>query len=772
MQNNTAFSSIKIDSANAKRERFNLTHNVNTTAGFGECQPAQVRLVVPNSKSVCGVESLVRAAPMVAPTYGDVKLKAWHHFVGMSDLLRSFTKFLVEQPYGTANGIKRQVSLPRMRVRELSVMALIGCHFTIYHYDPNLGSQAIVPDKNNARVSGWRLYDINDSAGGQAGCLNISQELVNIGVISNIAIEDSRFPGYVGTMISPAIFDPRLPSNIIPVNNVLDNVGNVPLIIDGFETVQNQDGTERSVAVSLESADHVFIREIALNGQKQYLAFAVRLSSFGKRLRKILIASGYKLNFTSGAYVNLMPLMAYYKAYFDTFGLCLYQNYESTNADVLLKQYDAGVNNFDWGNAEFCRFVTDLGNTFVTDAQDFISAHQRSDAVSTSSVGFINNIVIDPNYQGQMPVINVDQAQGTANEPNDVKDVTNHVFIDKVNHTEVTAELLKKLYKWTNRNTIAGRRIEQLLRAAGYGAYVDEQKSNFIGYTEVRINVTDINATADGMNTVTDNNSIVGETVGKAIGYDAKAANKKFSYENNEFGYWVTIVAVVPDSGYCQGIDPLLYDTDRYDMYQREMDALGFELTRKSAVVGSVDWENSSTDNGAPVEDPTRFDESFGLVPRFTRYKVQQNVANGDFTLRGTRAGYLPYMLDKYIEVGDRSVVEDNNASGVGRVFMAYKGEDYEKLPIAGNAWRFNSRYPWLNNFERIFASFLFDKGVVSNSQGIDLNHYEYTYNIYDSFIVQNRFEFITYAPMLAIEDSYGTTDENDGRGDMTMGKA
>lgn len=772
MQNNTAFSSIKVDSANAKRERFNLTHNVNTTAGFGECQPAQVRLVVPNSKSVCSVESLVRAAPMVAPTYGDVKLKAWHHFVGMSDLLRSFTKFLVEQPYGTANGIKRQASLPRMRVRELSVMALIGCHFTIYHYDPNLGSQASIPDLNNARVSGWRLYDINDGSGGQAGSLQISQALVNLGVISNIAIEDSRFPGYVGTMISPSIFDPRLPTNIIPVNNVLDTLGNVPIILDGFETVQNQDGTERSVAVSLESADHVFIREIEWNGQKQYLAFAVRFSSFGKRLRKILIASGYKLNYTSSAYVNIMPLMAYYKAYFDTFGLCLYQNYESTNADVLLKQYDAGVNNFDWGNAEFCRFVTDLGNTFVTDAQDFVSAHQRTDAVSTQSTGFINNIVLDPNYQGQSLVQNIDQAQGTSDESPLVKISTNHVFIDQVNHTEVTAELLKKLYKWTNRNTIAGRRIEQLLRAAGYGAYVDEQKSNFIGYTEVRINVTDINATADGMNTVTDNNSIVGETVGKAIGYDAKASNKKFSYENNEFGYWVTIVAIVPDSGYCQGIDPLLYDVDRYDMYQREMDALGFELTRKSAVVGSVDWENSSTNNGVPVESPTRFDNSFGLVPRYTRYKVQQNVANGDFTLRGTRAGYLPYMLDKYIEVGDRTVVEDANASGTGRVFMAYKGEDYEKLPIAGNAWRFNSRYPWLNNFERIFASFLFDKGVVSNALGIDLNHYEYTYNIYDSFIVQNRFEFITYAPMLAIEDSYGTTDENDGRGDMTMGKA
>lgn len=764
MQNNTAFSSIKIDTASRPRERFNMTHNVSTTAAFGECQPAQVRLMVPNSKGVCNLESLVRLAPMVAPTYGDVKLKCWHHFVGMSELLRNFSSFLVEQPHGTANGIKKMTDLPKMRLSHLSVMALVGCHFTAYIYDANNSDNVAIPDYQGSRKSAWRLVKA-----GSTGGLFVSKALSDQNFISNIAIEDARFPGYVGTMISPSMFSTHLPTNIIPVNNILDTLGNVPCILDAFDSVQNVDGSERYLAVPLNSADHVFIRKLTVNGNDTYVAFAVRFSAFGKRLRKILLACGYQLNFESGAYVNLMPLMAYFKAYYDTFGLCLYENYESTNANVLLKKFDAGSSTFDWGNTEFCRFVTDLGNTYVTDAQDFISAHQRTDAVSTGSVGFINNIVLDPNYNGQTPVQNLDQSQGTEYESNDVKYVTNHVFIDKVNHTEVTAELLKKLYKWTNRNTIAGRRIAELLRAAGYGKYVDEQKSNFIGYTEVRVNVTDINATADSFNTADGVGSTLGETTGKGIGYDEKAAKKSFSFENDEFGYWVSILAIVPDSGYCQGVDPLVYDTDRYDMYNADFDALGMELSRKSAVVGSVDWQNDSVDSA------NRFDESFGLVPRYTRYKVAHNIANGDFSLRGTRAGYLPYILDKFIDVGDRNVFEDEqDAAQNERLFIAAKQVDYESLPIAGNAWRYNSRYSWLNNFNRIFTSFMTDYGVYNNAYGIMASpeHYEYCYNAYDNFILLNTLYLTLYSPMLAIEDSYGTTDENDGHGDTKFGKA
>ena len=145
MKNNTQFNKITIDSANAKKEKFPWSRNFFTTCSFGECQPIQVKKTVANSKIVCGTDALVRLAPMVAPTYGDIKLKIWHNFVGMSDLIRSYTKFLSDQPDATTNGVVKQKFKPKMKLSEISTMVLIGAKMTIYDFD-TLNGQMSNPD--------------------------------------------------------------------------------------------------------------------------------------------------------------------------------------------------------------------------------------------------------------------------------------------------------------------------------------------------------------------------------------------------------------------------------------------------------------------------------------------------------------------------------------------------------------------------------------------------------------------------------------------------
>ena len=785
MKNNTQFNKITIDSANAKKEKFPWSRNFFTTCSFGECQPIQVKKTIANSKIVCGTGALVRLAPMVAPTYGDIKLKIWHNFVGMSDLIRSYTKFLSDQPYATTNGVVKQKFKPKMKLSEISTMVLIGAKMTIYDFD-TLNGQMSNPD---SKETNWYLYD-NDydtTPSGQGGpnCDRmqlIMDLLLQQSLIGEIQYEDSRFPSYRGLMFSPSLLCPNLPTNKIPCANQSWRVKQVdpdnPTLIyyyhnDWFGTIYHNDGTVWSPEVPLDKADFVFTRELGVDGFNNpvNVAIAVRLSSFGARIYKILKACGFELNFADNtSELDILPIFAYYKTYFDSFGLCLYQNYESTNAQYLLNQYDNGNSTrFDWGNAEFCRFVYDLGNCFVADVQDFVSAHQRTDAVSSNSEGFINNIVLDPNSQGQDNVPNIDQYPTPQNEHSTVADITNHVYINKVNHSEVTAELLKRLYKFTNRNTIAGRRIAELLRAGGYGSYVDEQKSSFIGYGEVQINVSDVNATADSYNTPDQRGSVLGEYVGKGVGYDDKTSSKKFSYETNEAGYWVTMIAIVPNAGYTQTLDPTLYAVEREDEYQREMDGLGMEFTRKSAVCGECDWYDKNSDG---IKNAYR--ASYGLVPRHTAYKVAHQLLSGDFALRSTRDGYLPYSVDKFIDCGDRRVVErfpEQALPGV-RFFTAHHGLTVSQLPLAGNAWRFNARYPWLNNFTRIFASYMTDFDIDLINDENDMLHYELMHKTYDGFIVLGKFLMDCYAPMLAIADSYGTTDENDGHGDMTFTKA
>lgn len=764
MRTNTDFNKIAIETGNRSRSRFGLAHEVDTTAGFGDCQPLQVRLLVPNSKTVASVESLVRCAPMVVPTAGKIKLKTWSHFVGMSDLLRSWSAFLTGKPYGSAAGVRVQSFTPKMRLKDLSCMVLIGSHVTIY--ERTQGADA------DAGLTEWSTYDFSTQS--STGLMNDVLTAIDPSTMMATNLTDARFPLYAGLMVSLRLFGSDLPSNMIPINNLMPSYaagswnGADWFHFNGSQLYSGVSFYEDSV--ELDSADYILVRKFGSGANEKELAFAVRLSAFGKRLRKILIACGYQVNFASAAEVNVLPLFAYYKAYFDTFGLCLYQNYESTDADVLLKQYDAGSSNFDWGNVNWCRFVYDLGSCFVTDTQDFISAHQRTDAVSSNSLGFVNNIVVAPNYNGQQLTDAMDQVSNPQLLPIANQPTTNHVYIDRVNHTEVDSELLKLLYKWTNRNTVAGQRIAELLRAGGYGKYVDEQKSNFIGYTELDIDVMDVNATADTFDSVGERASVTGEPAGKGFGYDKQAANTKFSFENDEFGYWVTLCAIVPNSGYCQGIDPVLYDTERTDFYAAEFDGKGMEFSRNSVVFGTTDWHVDGSANDA------HYDESFGLVPRFSRYKVAHDVLNGDFSLRGVRAGYLPYTLNKFLTAGDRRIYTDGTYDpnqGYYR-YKADNGMQVKNLPIAGNAWRFNSRYPWLNNFERIFVNFLKNqRGRNSDSaNAYVVTAYELLANYYDSFIIHNIVDMQTYAPMLPIEDSYGTTDDNDGRSDTTFTKA
>lgn len=769
------FNKINVDSGNRKRERFNFSRGVSTTCGFGECQPAQVKLCIPNSKHTCSVESVVRTSPMVAPTYGDMRLKTWHSFVAMSDLLHSFAPFLSGQPYGSAGGVRKQSKMPSMKLSHLAACCLIGAKITVYYQINDNDHYAYEGDPETDGEARWWLLDPRSGEG------MVNQLMANINV-SDVD-SDARFPGYSGLMFGAGTLCPMMPFNLLPCGNLQqysNEVDGVAYFSDFFgdfeDTVVNPLYSNRHVPI--DSADYCFVNQIGImhhhpEGEEHdawplntriNLMFAVRLSSFGKRLRKVLLGAGYQVNFYSQTEVNLLPLFAYYKAYFDSFGLCLYNNYESSNANVLLKKYDAGENLLDLGNATFMHFISDLANCYVTDDVDFVAAHQRTDAVSVENTGFINNIVLDPNYAGTEITDNISQRVNPDEQPMVVRDVTNHVYIDKVNHTNVSAELLKRLYKITNRNTIAGRRIAELLRIGGFGKFVDEERSSFIGYTETIVVVSDINATADSSNEVA--SSVVGETVGKGFGYDEKASNRTFSYENDEFGYWVTIQALVPNSGYCQSIDQTLYDLDRYDYYTSEMDGLGMEFSRKTVVYGAQDWTNPYQD------DYKEYDDSFGVVPRYSRYKTVPNIANGDFTLRGTRDGLLPYILDKFINIDDRYV---KDVSGGDReLYKTYRINHFSSLPIAGNAWRYNSRYSWLNNFERIFASFLTEYGGYPASiqgQFATLVKYEYLSNAYDSFIVLNRLNMVGYCPMLAIEDSYGTLDDNE-HSDTALAKA
>lgn len=766
MKTNQAFNHITIDSANRQKTRLSLAHDVNTTASIGDVQPLLCRQILPKSKAVLKYRHLLRLDPMVAPTYAELKAKTWNHFVGLSDLLpRTMPALLAKAPIakGDLNSVPTVPSvMPHMIGCDLAAAILVGAQFTVYFHAPS-GTEG--PDSPNTY---WRSYLASDTSTPVTDFKSWISSHLTYGV-------NSGFVGYSGVNLDLVALGDQFSSGNIPINcsgitssAAFVNASNRFFYFGaGFSPYSWE-------SVPLSSANYVLRTSFTENGNTYDICFAVRLSAFGKRIRKILRGLGFGCNLSlSGSNVDITPLFAYYKAYWDTFGLTLYDNWESSAANTILSAWDSQSLStaIGWTTPYFKRFIYDLGTTFVTESQDYISAHQASDTVDSASGydddkdrGFLNNIILNTTGGINNGVSGISQISPSG-ALSSVNAYTGHVYINRTNHTEVDAQLLKTLYKWTNRQTVAGKRIAQLLEAGGYGDYVKNCKSNFIGYNEVDIDVSDINATADSTNAVTGQNSTLGAYVGKGVGVSQadRGDIKTFSFENDELGYWVTMFAIVPESGWCQGFDPVLLDIDVDHKYNPDFDGLGMELEPKLIVMGESDWAKSSYSSD--------FTASFGMVPRHTKYKVAHNIMNGDFNLRGVRDGNLPFVMDKYLSFGDREAVLSDSAS---YKYAVQAGSSLADIPIAGNAWRYLNRYSWLANFERIFAQNETNADLWSQyvRDMINLTNYELYYNVYDHVVCMNKLDLQVYSRVLPVSDSYGTTDENDGNGDMTMNKA
>lgn len=743
-QNNVA-SKRTVEVAGRKHEKFDLHHTVCTTMPFGFCQPIHHFKMIPNSKHTVSIKSLIRATPMVAPTSsGRVTLKLWNKFVGMSDLFRNHASFLTNQPVAVPSGLKIMNKLPSIKHRHLSMLVLTGCKFSVYQ-----------------RVSGgsgvfseiWGLPKTQSEA-------NALYSIIS-GVVSSPFLQASnagtdfanRYADFVATgnyAFKANLFNTGFQSVNLPTankNSIVDSAFNYSLGANNYVDIGN--------------CDYVFERDYTTGGTTYKLGFAVNLSDYGKRLQSILVGLGYGVDFNSDRDIDLSRLFAYYKAYWDTFGLCEYMNWESTNVSLFCRKYENGDNGFAnltmYGgtlNDLFVKCVNDICATYVTDQVDYITAHRKSDAVGVSDLGFLSNIVVAGANSGQAYGA-FGQDSNPENEPANVKTTTNTIFINQVTHTQVDADLLKVLAKSINLQTVAGRRLVELLRAAGQGAYIDNMHSSFIGMTEVDMDVSDINATADGTNSVTGNNSVLGEVVGKGIGFNPKWSKDSFTYETDEFGYWITLCAAVPDSGYCQGVDLTIYDVDRFGQYRADFDGLGYEISPTSVLVSGADWSIDG-DNGS--------DAPFGVIPRFTRYKFGQNVLNGDFRRRSRRSAFLPFTLDKFIQVNDAVVTKVETSASAYDAFYIRKTSRTTQLPIAGNAWRYINRYPWLCNFERIFTYYNPERTIDYNSLS-DLSRYFYCAQTEDNIMYFGLVNDDAWAPMLPVADSFGTTEDNDGKG-------
>lgn len=483
------------------------------------------------------------------------------------------------------------------------------------------------------------------------------------------------------------------------------------------------DSTSSLYRVGFDEAD--FVIQLGEGSASESVA-CFRLSTIGKNLRKVLIGLGYQLDPGNHQHVSILPLLAYYKAYFDTFVVERNINWTSTPAYKLIDSFFESdlryipnlVDGFVGLLDTYQKFFSDLAHCYYVDDPDYFTAGIPSPAVNESGhTPAVNNIAsLGVNTS----------AQSSQNAQPDVDSVANFGI--------ASLKVAQVLYNRVNAQSVFGSNVRKYLESV-YGAdALTSNEAYKVGESQYLINISDV------MNMAESSDALLGEFAGRGLG---SGKSETFTFNNNSqktYGYLISFCTVVPISGYVQGVDRVLMHADRYDFADPGLDAIGFQLTLKGEYIGSNDVVTHSQLAGTFQKEAQAF------LPRYSEYKTQpHNILNGDLSRRGSRASMLPYTLDRWF-TPQGLTYRLTQSTGVASHLQFTPG--YQ--PTVVNPYmRSIGLSGALGNFNRIFAN----PGTSDESAELD----DISVHGEDQFILHNIYNVKRVSYLKSIRDSFET---------------
>lgn len=715
------------------------------TMDFGTVVPGHFERIYQDTEFSVGDRERCILTSLVAPCFGDLSLKSFSYFVPFSALTRNYSAMMAQQSVNRGSSSFVPQSLPFVQIRQLSLAVLIGAQMSVYTYDRNTRRYTLYALPANQPVND-AISNLPSVMQVIISNLGLQNTFSSYGLSNAWSIDLARILG-MGSQTSPIPLGNIYPSSFFDarVNHPDSNVPNIS-------------------PVGLGEGEYDYVVPVTVkdstNNDVDYI-LAFRLSSFGRRLRKIFIGLGWQFSLTSTDSFSVLRLVAWYCAYFELFQPKRYKNWEQTYAYGILQSSDL-VANPTWDpfasntvlTNNFRSFlVYELGACFYTDPMDFVAAHNRTDAIAPSMQAGAN-LSLQVNVTNVPNITDID----SSSESSSVTPVSSHASINTVTHGALNEKILMRLYRTTNVLTPAGRRIEELCRAQGLGPDMEKVKAKFIGSWELDLDIYDLPSQSDTYNKVSEDGKQLGEfgAYGKSVG-----KHEKVHYKTSEDGYFINLICVVPKGGYCETVDPSATRLTKFEQFNPVFDSLGYQFNKKSeTILGSITWQQTG------YEDPTgttdgQLTDSFGLAPRYFEKKFGRNVINGDFSLNTQRNKYASWNLEKLLSANDHRVsLRNRDASGneYGNVLRMSKPAD---LPIAGDVWRYTSRYEWLSRFNRIFYNSFTTFSQMTNIADANRTAMFELFSLRDdNFILHIRYDIAVYDKMLPVQQSFETEDE------------
>lgn len=779
---------------NTKKYTRDMSFDLNTTSDFGFCQPNLMLMVNPDSNVSIQARSLVRLAPMPAPSFARMSLISKYSFVPFADVCEYYESMLNGTPQGTREIPMSHASetigsivadvpqeLPNFTPYWFTILQSCFANNYIYLYE------GVSSDKYNS-TSTLTQYLLSEITGAtkkrKAYQAIIGYLLYGYGFLAYVNRELGHYSESGDATFAP-LFAPEtfvtLPTDTEIQNNSLDsfNPEGCDLIFE-FSSSIIQNIKDTVASKGQEDVTTLYTNGLSELGisDTNGLTLGVRYSSKGRRLSKIFRGLGYSFDLNDGdTRLNVLPLLAFYKAWFDNYAPNTNDTpWTTTYCYKLIKMFD-GLNlttdlDFEFATNNSLNYLlkfinTELPNTFYTNECDFVSAHTRR--MNTAPFGLFDHhewryqdhpepIFYGSTYLEDSSLFNRKLSSvGIPSDNYQINEVTGPISsgstprITTVNEdkplTMLQLRLLNTLSKWINKDSVIGTKLADYMRVH-FGADVATtllQNAYNLGTSVTPVSINDIYSNSD---TVSDNGGdYLGAYAGKGIGF----GNTDIHFKSDKHGIIIGMMSIVPENNYYQGYDTSLVAVDPYTIPRPEFDALGFELTNKGAFVETDKFLAKGTNT--TVLSPYG---SFGFIPRFSGFKFKHNVVNGDFRRGSSKDSLSCYYLDKDIISNSVSYAHEG-----GNTYISTTLSKDVSVPAASPEWRYVNKYPWIGNLNRIFYN--------DSTEGAKTGYVDDFVD--DNFIIQQAYDIKVTDFLKPLSMSYDTFDEDVDNSNMSVHK-
>lgn len=752
-----------------RRERFDLTHDVNTTSDFGFCQPTLIRMFNRGTKISLKSDTFVRLAPMPVPTFGRIACKQHTAFVPMNDVFEAFDFFQANKSVTSA--LRSYIPTSTDYCKNLFILrSLFDIVFDSHSflntfsmdysklpfrlslqfkdsdgvYRDYLNDDKYITDLDTMRshVEFLRTMAFKKDSSGNASFGTVSYYLDYVFSSNSeniLALGDGEVPlGHINTSDGSIRTEASFP--YIRVFGTYKPNRAEPLMTDDFSIPGVGDYNEliglRGPAefvsnnffldeMSVENADYVFdfSKFSAEAGSLNNFKLCVHLTPNGRRIMKVLTSCGITFGYSDVKF-SLPELFSYYKVWFDKYNPGRNLQWRDTNCYGLIHSYyDSG---FTTENLVL-RNSTSV-DTSIPNLSDLYASSSLYAKVTVFWYGFLLDL---PLCCYSLPLDNVTVALESPVLDNALSesgfDYEGSSLGDgSIMHLPVTRDSNMTVYNSVSSNSPYGNpenvnglsvkllsRIYHLVnKNSVIGSKIDDYLkahgiSNGLPESTVLGDTTFACSLDDVFSTVNNSDTYLGEYAGRGIG---SGSSDYMNFETKTFGYLIQLTCIVPFGGYVQGNK--LSPVSRYDFYQSEFDSLGMEVMPLSSVLGRR-YDIL----------PNHNDKVFGFVPRYFQMKIQNNLANGGFAQRSQMSSFLPYSLDRIFST------EINEYFGTKEVNL-----------VPDEELRFIGRSEIFGNYDRIFYD---------------------TSGTTDNFIIHMVQELSMYANMKAVSNSFDAFDDD-----------